>query len=216
MAGADEAKDGVILLHGIASVRLQMARIERALRVDGYATCNLGYPSCSKSIEALADHLHPRLSRFAAGVEGRVHFVTHSMGGLVARAWLARACPTNLGRFVMIGPPNGGSEVADLMQNWWAYRRAFGPAGGELTTAARAAHSKPPPCPVGVIAGDGGRGPLARVLPQPNDGRVSVAGSKLAGMADHVIVRSNHTMLPFDSRVVAQVRHFLAHERFSR
>ena len=209
--------DGVVLLHGIANVPLSMLRLERALRADGYATRNLRYPSRRMKIDALAGHLAPEIARFAAGLDGRLNFVCPSMGGLVALRWIARSRPENLGRVVMLGAPNAGSEVADFLHERWVYRRIFGPAGSELTTAAAAARRAPAPCPIGIIAGDRGLGLFARfVLPRPNDGKVSVAATKLDGMADHLVVPTNHTLLPFDGRVVAQVRHFLRNGAFSR
>ena len=75
------------------------------------------------------------VSRVAAAPSGALHVVAHSMGGLLARAYLARHRPARLGRVVMLGTPNGGSEVADLLRGWPLYRLVFGPAGQQLVTA---------------------------------------------------------------------------------
>lgn len=213
--------DGVVLLHGLANSRLIMTRLERRLRADGYRTCNLSYPSCSAPIEALADRVNPELSKFAAALDGKLHFVTHSMGGVVARTWIARARPKNLGRVVMIGPPNGGSEIADLLHRTRVFRRIFGPAGQQMTTAEACARRDAlgePDYALGVIAGAGTINPLASwfILPRPNDGTVSVASTKVAGMADHIVVDASHSLLPLNGRVIEQVGHFLREGRFSR
>lgn len=213
--------DGVVLLHGIANVAASLWRIERSLRADGYSTCNLDYPSRSKSIGELADHVDGAIAHFAGGLDGRLHFVTHSMGGLVARTWIARRRPANLGRMVMLGPPNGGSELADVLQKRAFYRHFYGPAGGELTTAASAARNRelgPPAYPVGVIAGDSTLSPASSyfILPRPNDGTVSVASSRLEGMADHITIHASHTVMLFNRRAIAQVLYFLRCGRFVR
>jgi pimeloyl-ACP methyl ester carboxylesterase len=213
--------DGVVLLHGIANFAASLRRIERALRMAGYRTFNLDYPSCSQSVDDLAASLHASISDFAGSVDGRLHVVAHSMGGLVARTWIAHAKPANLGRVVMLAPPNGGSEIADRLRDTTVYRRAYGPAGRDLTTAAATARKQrlgPPDYCVGIIAGDRSINPMSKYfkLPRPNDGTVSVASSRLEGMADHIVLPTAHTLMLFDRRVIVQVAHFLRDGRFYR
>ena len=121
--------DGVVLLHGISRTARSFRRMELALGDAGFATLNLDYDSRRKALDALAEDIHPAIDRFAEGLDGSVHFVCHSMGGLLARAYLARHRPAQLGRVVMLGTPNGGSEIADRLKNLAAYRAFFGSAG---------------------------------------------------------------------------------------
>lgn len=120
------------MLHGISRTALAMRPLERALSRAGYATLNLTYPSRRHSLADLADGLAPRVRSFATGLDGPLHIVTHSMGGLVARVLLARHRPERLGRVVMLAPPNAGSEIADLLHRNPLYRGWFGPAGAQL------------------------------------------------------------------------------------
>jgi len=132
--------------------------MQAAIEGCGFATLNLGYASRRKALEQLAER-HPSGHRsFAAGIEGSIHFVGHSMGGLLARAYLGKYRPKRLGRVVMLGTPNGGSEIADRLKNVKAYRAWFGPAGQQLITqrdAALDAILPPVDYPVGIIAGTG-------------------------------------------------------------
>jgi triacylglycerol esterase/lipase EstA (alpha/beta hydrolase family) len=134
------APSGVVLLHGIARTSRSFRKLQRALEASGFATLNLGYDSRRKSLERLAEQIHPAIGRFANDVEGRLHFVGHSMGGLLARVYLAKHRPERLGRVVMLGTPNGGSEIADRLKGLALYRGYFGPAGQQLVTTALSGH----------------------------------------------------------------------------
>ncbi|WP_183710973.1 triacylglycerol lipase [Bradyrhizobium sp. ERR14] len=208
---------GVVLLHGIARTSASLMKLERALRAAGFATLNIDYPSRSKPIAALADDIHPAITPFAER-DAPLHFVAHSMGGLVARAYIAKHRPARLGRVVMLGTPNSGSEVADLLRGSLPYRKFYGPAGLELTTTPATAPNALPAIdyPVGVIAGSRFIDPVAGllVLPKPNDGRVSVQSAGLAGMADHIVVKTSHTGLPRHAAAIAQTIAFLREGRF--
>ena len=135
------------------------------------------------------------------------------MGGLLARVYIARHRPKRLGRVVMLGTPNSGSEIADRLKNIGVYRAFFGPAGQQLGTqrdAAIEALFPPVDYPVGIIAGNRSIDPVAgTMLPKPHDGRVSVANTKLDGMADHVVVGTSHPWLVRNSVAVAQTIAFL-------
>jgi pimeloyl-ACP methyl ester carboxylesterase len=126
MSGATPLLPGVVLLHGLAGTSRLLRKMERALQRAGYATLNLDYASRKRPIEALVEDIHPAIAEFSRNV-GDLHFVTHSMGGLLARAYLARYRPARLARVVMLGPPNNGSEVADLLKDLAPYRAFFGP-----------------------------------------------------------------------------------------
>jgi len=216
-AGSDQA--GVMFLHGIARTARSLRRMEQAVAAAGFATLNLDYPSRRASLAELADGLHRPIAAFAAELSGSVHVVAHSMGGLVARVYLARHRPPHLGRVVMLGTPNGGSEVADLLRDVALYRGVFGPAGQQLVTrrdAATRALLPPPDYPVGVIAGNRSLYPLASlVLPKPNDGRVSVRNTRLEGMHDHVVIATSHPQLVSHPAAIRQTIAFLRHGRFS-
>jgi pimeloyl-ACP methyl ester carboxylesterase len=194
--------------------------MQAAIEASGFATLNVGYASRRKTLERLADDIHPAIQCFADGTEGSVHFVGHSMGGLLARVYLGRYRPKRLGRVVMLGTPNGGSEIADRLKDFLPYRAWFGPAGQQLGTIRDAALSlmlPPVDYPVGIIAGNRSVYPLASaLLPRPNDGRVSVENTKLDGMADHIVIGASHPWLPRNALAIGQTMAFLRDGRFEQ
>jgi len=216
MPTTDTIAPGVVLLHGIARTARSLRRIERSLQQAGFATLNLDYASRKKTLEVLAEDIHPQVSAFADACAGPVHFVTHSMGGLLARVYIARHRPARLGRVVMLGTPNGGSEVADRLKSFQLYRAFYGPAGQQLTTDAALATLPSIDYPVGVVAGTRTLHPIASyfILPRPNDGRVSVQSSKLDRMTDHVTIETPHNGLIRHAAATAQTIAFLRAGQF--
>jgi pimeloyl-ACP methyl ester carboxylesterase len=194
--------------------------MQTALEGSGFATLNQDYASRRKALEALAEDIHPSIQRFADGIDGAVHFVGHSMGGLLARVYIARYRPKRLGRVVMLGTPNGGSEIADRLKHIGAYRAWFGPAGQQLVTqrdATIAAMFPPVDYPVGIIAGNRSVDPImSTFLPKPHDGRVSVENTRLDGMADHIIVGTSHPRLIRNGRAIEQTITFVRDGSFRR
>jgi len=192
--------------------------MQTALEGCGFAILNQHYASRRKALEALAEDIHPSIQRFADGIDDSVHFVGHSMGGLLARVYIARYRPKRLGRVVMLRTPNSGSEIADRLKNFGAYRAFFGPAGQQLGTRRSAvddAMLPPVNYPVGIIAGNRSIDPVAgTMLPKPHDGRVSVENTRLDGMADHVVVAASHPLLVRNSIAIAQTIAFLRDGKF--
>lgn len=213
-------QDVVVLLHGMGRSMLSMKRIEWALVNRGYRVVNVGYPSTLHSVEHLAStYLAPALRELDLPAGGRVHFVTHSLGGIVLRQQLATEPVPNLGRVVMLGPPNRGSELAQAWKGKLWYRFATGPSGQQVGTgecdlprALGPAHFE-----VGIIAGDRSLNPLfSRLIPGPDDGKVSVTSTRLEGMTDFTVVHHSHTGLPWSKPVIQQVISFLETGRFAK
>ncbi|MBX9726439.1 MAG: alpha/beta hydrolase [Rickettsiales bacterium] len=212
-------RDGVIILHGIFRTHRSMRRLANFLEKEGFKVLNLDYPSTKYSIEALAGIIHPRITAFAESIPGKVHFVGYSMGGLVIRAYLHCYKPRNLGRVVMIGTPNQGSEVADFLQNRKLYHMLFGAAGQQLITnqSGFVHHFGETDYEVGVIAGNRPVDLISsRIIGKANDGKVSIESTKLIGMKDHVIVPSSHTFFPSNLQMWRQSLAFLKYGKFEQ
>lgn len=204
--------DHVVLLHGIFLTPRSLRPLERFLTQAGYKVLNLGYPSTRQTLEQLPASIHPAI----AALDGTVHFVGHSMGGLLARHYLAAHPPQNPGRVVMLGTPNQGSEVADYFKDWRLYRRLYGPAGQQLGTRTPCTATLPKGVACGIIASDFGIDPIsARIIGRPNDGKVSVESTRLDGMTDHITLRAAHSFMPRNAAVKRQVLAFLQSGKFT-
>src|SRR5665648_94031 len=141
----------------------------------------------------------------------QVHFVTHSFGGLVLRAYLSKYNPDSIGRAVMLAPPNGGSEIVDRFGSWRLFRSLMVPLAARLGTGPEdlPAMLPQPACEFGVIAGSHWINPIGPLcLPSPHDGTVSVFQTRLPGMKDHLVVPHNHTFIMDSQQVAFQVIHF--------
>jgi pimeloyl-ACP methyl ester carboxylesterase len=202
--------DTVVLIHGLGRTSRSMWALEMAARKRGYDVINWGYRSTRDSVAA---HVHVMQRDLAPRLAdaGTVHFVTHSMGGILLRRYLAGAPVSRLGRVVMLAPPNQGSEVADRLRDWWLYRAATGPAGAELTTDERGPAALPGiPGELGVIAGARSGNPLlSRFIGAPNDGKVAVDRTRLPGMTGFLVVPHGHTFIGWQPGVIRQVFRFL-------
>ncbi len=210
----------VILLHGLARTAHSMQRMQRALERSGYFVANVDYPSRDHKIEMLAPiAIEDGLAQCATNPgTSEVHFVTHSLGGILVRVYLAENTIDNLGLVVMLAPPNQGSIAVDELAQIPGFDWLNGPAGYQL---GKGPESVPlslgvPNFDFSVIAGDRTIDPItSAVLPNPDDGRVSVSDTRLEGMRDFVVVPVSHAMIMQDRDVIRLVMNYLSRGSFS-
>ncbi len=214
-------KETVILLHGIGLTGGSLFLLRRFLNKKNYAALSITYPSTKLDIDSIADWLfNTHLTAEFWDKNARVHFATHSMGGLVVQRYLTKyryLIPVEkLGRVVMMGPPNQGSEIADKLKNFLPYRWLFGPAGANLTTHHYTNKKEDLYYDIGIIAGSSRwLYPLSALLiPGKSDGRVSVERTKIPAMKDHVTINTSHTFMIYRRDIHHYILNFLKHGAF--
>jgi len=208
----------VILLHGLARTDKSMGRIEDVLTQQGYCVTNVSYDSREGSIATLAaEAIGPALANCPSA--DNIHFVTHSLGGILVRQYLSNHSIENLGRVVMLGPPNRGSEVVDELGEVPGFGFINGEAGLELGTDANSVPRQlgRADFDLGVIAGTSSINPLlSELIPGPDDGKVSVESTRIEGMNDHIVMEVSHTFMMRDDAVIEQIVSFLQSGKFKR
>lgn len=206
----------VVLLHGLARTPRCMRRLAARLTTAGFTVHNIGYRSTRLTIEQAAEqYLNKAFSSISE--TDTINVVTHSLGGIILRLYLSQNTMTNLGRVVMLAPPNQGSEVVDRLRHWWLFRWFNGPAGLQLGTDPLSLPRQLPAASfdLGIIAGNKTINLwLSTLLPSPNDGKVSVKSTQVEGMSEHIILPVTHPFIMRDKQAINHILHFLQHGNF--
>lgn len=214
--------DCVVLLHGLARSSWSMNDMAENMAAEGYVAVNVDYPSQREPVEELARQaISEGLAKCRSYDSETIHFVTHSMGGILLRYYLSQEEIPELGRVVMLSPPNKGSEVVDHLRDYWFFKWHDGPAGQQLGTGSDSLPKSlgSATFPLGIITGDDAAFYdfwASDMIPGPDDGKVSVESAKLEGMTDFLVLPLSHTFIMDNEEVISQTLHFLKHERFLR
>lgn len=217
---ASEGPECVILLHGLARTEKSMHKLELHLKKHGFHVSNVEYPSLKENIQTLSvDTIEKARGECASLGASKIHFVTHSMGGILVRYYLEYNEIQGLGRVVMLSPPNRGSEIVDKLKDSpiseWIKIPAVHQLGTEKDSLPRSLGT--PDYEVGIITGDRSISPLFSLLiPGEDDGKVSVENARLMGMKDFLVVHKAHPFIMNDETVLRQVTYFLEHGVFDR
>lgn len=209
--------DRVILVHGLGRTSASMTVLGSRLRGSGFRVVSFGYPSRSETIEVLVGRLADTVQACCSDGPGGVHFVTHSMGGVLVRSYLAQQPEPFEGRVVMLSPPSQGSEIVDALADSPILSSFLGPAGARLgTDSAGIAHELGPiDFTLGIITGDRSFNPLGSwLIPGPDDGKVGVERAWVEGAEGFLVVPGTHTFIMNRRDVAEEVVHFLRHGEF--
>ena len=212
-----DAEETVILVHGLGRTPASMSILRARLAGAGYRVVSFGYPSRSEPMEVLVQQLQAEVGECCAEGTGPFHFVTHSMGGVLVRAYLAERPEPFVGRVVMLSPPNQGSEVVDSFADSPLLRAILGPSGARLGTdsAGIAAELGAIDFSLGIITGDRSLNPIGSwLIPGPDDGKVGVEQARIEGAADFLVLPATHTFIMNRRDVAEEVVHFLREGEF--
>ena len=208
----------VVLIHGLGRTPLSMRRLDVFLTRAGFRVVRYGYRSRSDDMATIVAGLQKQLGIWHARHDQPVfHFVTHSLGGIVVRALLARESEVRIGRIVMLAPPNHGSEIIDFWRSKPWLRTFFGRVMGDVALSLHTgADSLPNMLPrlaerqVMVIAGTRSIEPWFHPLfDGSHDGKVSLSSARLNDIAPVVSLPTTHTFLMNDARVRRELLGFL-------
>ncbi|MCM8856360.1 MAG: lipase [Candidatus Thiodiazotropha sp.] len=199
---------------------LSLGLIEEALEEQGYRVWNDSYPSLTQSVDELTEPaIESGLAFCNSQRSEKIHFVTHSLGGILVRYYLQDHFVAKLGRIVMLAPPNQGSEITDEMKDGFFYKTILGPAGQVLGTDVDSLPNKLKPIDgeIGIIAGEKeGASWFLPEIPGEDDGKVAVERTKLPEMKDFLLVKADHMFIMRDDEVIRQVVFFLSNGVFDK
>lgn len=211
--------ESVVLLHGLARTSDSMSKMAGALESAGYRVCNVSYPSREHSIDELTkSYVLPEVRTCLQDRTEPVHFVTHSLGGIIVRQLAKTAPDLRFGRVVMLSPPNHGSQVVDKLGGLSLFQWINGPAGLELGTGQESVPQSlgAPTFQVGIITGDRTINLiLSLLIPGPDDGKVSIESAKLEGMAGFCVIPASHPFIMKNRLAIEQTLVFLAKGTFT-
>jgi len=213
-----ESAGNVVLLHGLARTAGSMDSMAKYLIKAGFKVCNIDYPSRKHRIENLtSEFVVPEIQQCFGDVLTPLHFVTHSLGGIIVRQLATKHQQIKIGRVVMLSPPNQGSEVVDKLGTWGLFEWINGPAGKQLGTTEDAIPNQlgPATFELGIITGNRSINLiLSTLIPGPDDGKVSIKNARLDGMQDFLVVEQTHPFIMANDTVQSQTLHFLKNGHF--
>lgn len=212
------ANECVVLLHGLARTSNSMDEMASFLSDQGYHVINIDYPSRKHQISELADIVRAEIILKTTDTE-KIHVITHSLGGIILRYIQKYEPLSNIGRVVMLAPPNHGSELVDKLADISFFQMLNGPAGSQLGTAPDSLCKELGPVhfELGVITGDWSINWInSLIIPGKDDGKVSIENAKIEGMRDFLVMHTTHPLIMQNKLVQSQCLHFLQNGRFAR
>ena len=212
-----DGAESVVVVHGLGRTPASMTILVSRLKNAGFRVVSFGYPSTSEPVEALVERLQAEVERCCGNEAEVVHFVTHSMGGLLVRSYLNQQPEAHLGRVVMLSPPSQGSEIIDAFADSPLLQSFLGPAGSRLGTDPDGIASQLGPIrfDLGIVTGDRSMNPIGSwLIPGPDDGKVGVERARVDGATDFMVVSATHTFIMNRKDVADEVVHFLREGRF--
>jgi pimeloyl-ACP methyl ester carboxylesterase len=208
----------MVLFHGLARTSNSMHKLAKHLSGQGYHVVNVDYPSRKYELSELAKLVRKETISKTTGAD-KIHFVTHSMGGIIVRYIQKHDPLPNLGRVVMLSPPNHGSEVVDFLNNLWLFESIDGPAGKQLGTGENSICRtlEKASFELGIITGDKSINWISSfIIPGDDDGKISTESAKVEDMADFLVVHVSHPFIMNDKTVMTECVHFLQNGHFKK
>ena len=211
--------DYVVLVHGLSWFRDTLKPAEKQLNALGYHTVHVHYASRKADIGVVVDErIRDAITEHCTDSNRKIHFVGHSMGGIMIRKYLKSYETLNLGKVILMATPNQGTELAEtLKRSITPIRKVFGKAVEELGTTSNSLPNTlgPPDFEPGIIMGSRSAFPfLSPFVPGTDDGVVAVEAGKVERMRDFIVTPTNHCTIAREEEVLRQIAFFLVHGTF--
>jgi pimeloyl-ACP methyl ester carboxylesterase len=213
-------KDMVFMLHGLGRSNAAMWLLASRMEDAGFAVKRIGYPSFNKTPQEILDTVAVQINSHLPlpNNQQKVHFVGHSLGGLMIRAYLDNHKVEQLGRVVLIGTPNQGTPIIDKFRDKW-WMKIAGPMtlalGTDSTSFPKSIGA--PYYPLGIIAAvSENMFNNDEIIPGKDDGVVPLESAKVSGMTDIIVVKVSHTMMRYNRKVANQTKAFLYNGKFNK
>lgn len=217
LEASSENDEFVYVLHGLGRTKFSMWLIASRLEEAGYRVIRIGYHSLKSTPEEILEDVTQKIDENMPDSCLTVNFVGHSMGGLMIRAYLDNNKVENLGRAVLIGPPNHGTTFVDKYRDTW-WMKMMGPMTQALGTDEDSFPNSlnDPYYPVGIIAGVSDMFGNKSAIPGEDDGLVSLESTRLDRMTDRIIIETSHGMMRYNKEVAEQTIEFLRNGKFRK
>ncbi|WP_252730462.1 alpha/beta fold hydrolase [Colwellia sp. E2M01] len=208
----------VVLAHGLGRSDWAMWRFAQRLENANYKVCRLDYATIGESVDTVLTQTTAQIDSCILHAP-KVHFVGHSLGGLVIRAYLQqnihKFSNASLGEVVLIGTPNHGSELTDHLNDSWLMAIGGG-ISRALVTGSNGLGNQLEELDInlGIIAGTKPSNLTSEYFIGPNDGLVSVESTKLKSMSDFIAIEVGHSQMRYNLEVAEQTIYFLQRGAF--
>ncbi len=215
-----KSEECVILLHGLARTLASMKKLKSFFIANSFMVVNYDYPSTKQPIEKIAEnYVDDAVCLCKKNRAKKIHFVTHSLGGIVTLKYLQDHKLPEGSRIVMLSPPSRGSELADYLKDFCVYKWMNGPAGRQLGTGFKSVPNtlQQVEPDLGIITGDVSYNPIfSEILPGPDDGKVSVKRARFPGTDDFMVIHATHTFIMKNKEAMEQALFFIKNGKFQR
>lgn len=209
--------EAIIFIHGMGRKHHSFRKLQKEAKRRGYITYNQTYSSTKQKVEySSKQYIEKALDSLKVHAPTKVHFVTHSLGGILIRYYLSHYTIKNLGAIAMLAPPNQGSHITERYKNLFWYKTATGVAGQQLGISNNQLLKslKPINTKLLIIAGSRSSDPwFNSVFDEPHDGKVSVRATKLAEPHKHITVDAGHTFIMNNAEVQKHIFEFLSNAK---
>ncbi|MEO8017480.1 MAG: alpha/beta fold hydrolase [Pseudomonadota bacterium] len=207
-------KTAAVFVHGLWLTGAESALLRRRIAArHGFACHSFTYRTVGSSVQPVLEKLHDFVRRIDAD---RIHFVGHSLGGIVLHRYFENAKDPPPGRVVFLGSPTVRSKTAERVGRLPVFRSMIGRMVTDELVQSSGTRAWRCDRELGCIAGTRpmGLGRFFARFDEECDGTIGVSETKLPGHSAHLTLPVSHMGMLISTDVAHQVGEFLANGQF--